>query len=72
MRYKNYGTSCQGCSKECERNNEFITYKHHAPYRLGFKYCKVCSIAIKTNDLRCFCCHQLMRTRRRENYKYVN
>ena len=65
------GRTSQGCGGNCEnawreKFEDIIIYKHHGPYQLGFKYCKVCDISVKTDLVRCVgCCHQLMRSRKR-------
>ncbi|QLH10772.1 hypothetical protein DSQ20_04270 [Nitrosarchaeum sp. AC2] len=41
-------------------------------YENGQKRCSFCSIFIKTQNLRCICCHSLLRTKSRTSKNRTN
>lgn len=67
---KKTGVTTQGCKGDCEKTwkeiyPEILIYKNHGPYAKGFKMCKVCDIAPQTDLVRCLCCKQVLRSRKR-------
>ena len=55
--------TCKGvCKNEMHVKSGFIT-----KYGNGYKKCIICEKTIKTDNVKCYCCHCKLRTNSRKN-----
>ena len=68
---KTLGVTSQGCGNKCEDSypNEIRILKKCARYHSGFKYCAHCQISVQIDVLRCMCCFQILRSKKRSKTK---
>lgn len=66
--YSSSQIGMQGCKGSCciEIHTQNPLFGKRPTYQNGQKYCAVCSVSIFTDVLRCFCCNQKLRTKRRK------
>ncbi len=68
------GVTTQGCGNCCEYfyPKEIRILKNCARYHLGFKYCAHCEISVQIDAIRCQCCSQLLRSKKRSKTELNN